>query len=175
MSLDLAQFSDIFIDSYFIVNLDRTIVDFNRVFHSMLPRAVARNLKTKKCYDVLQLDICKDNCIAQQCWKMGRHVRLDEIDGRIPGEEERPLRFIISAIPIRNEQGEIIGAMEMQRNVTDEAMVQSKYQKQVEASSAQLSELEEELRLRTQRLLEVSRRFYETQRALFKAKTHLFG
>jgi PAS domain-containing protein len=175
MSLDLAQFSDIFIDSYFIVNLERTIVDFNRVFHAMLPRSQARNLKTKKCYEVLQLDICKENCIAQQCWKMGRHVRLDEIGGRIIGEEDRPMRFIISAIPIRNDQGEIIGAMEMQRNVTDEAVVQSKYQKQVEASAAQLAQLEEELRLRTRRLLEVGRRFYSAQRAYFKLKTHLFG
>ncbi len=170
----LMQFSEIIIDSYFIVDMERNIIDFNRAFHSMLPRSVARNLKTKKCYEVLQLDICSDNCIARECWKTNRQVRLDEIKGHVLGEEAS-LRFILSAIPIRNEQGETIGAMEMQRNVTDEALVQTKYQKQVDASTRQQQELEEDLQTRTKRLLDVSRRLYDVQRALLRAKTDLFG
>ncbi|MCC6746500.1 MAG: PAS domain-containing protein [Deltaproteobacteria bacterium] len=169
----LQQLAEVIIDSYFIVDTDRNIVDFNRAFHAMLPRALARNLKTKKCYEVLQLSICKDKCIAHECWKTGRQVRLDEITGRVAGEEG-DLRFILSGIPIRSDEGQVIGAMEVQRNVTDEAIVQSKYQQQVDASARELKKLEEELQRRTKRLLEVSRRLGETQRALLRAKTDLF-
>lgn len=171
---NMAQFVDIIIDSYFIIDIEHNIVDFNRTFHSMLPRAVARKLKTMKCYEALVLDICKENCIAKQCWKANRHVRLDEITGRVAGEGT-DLRFILSAIPIRNERGEIIGAMEMQRNVTDEALVQIKYQSQVDASAKAQRQLEEELHFRTRRLLEISRRLYTAQRDLIKVKTDLFG
>ncbi len=170
----LAQFADILIDSYFIVDMERNIVDFNRAFHSMLPRKVARKLKTKKCHEVLQLDICKDGCIAEQCWKNNAHVRLDEIGGRVEGDD-RELRFILSAIPLRDENGEVVGVLEVQRNVTDEALVQAKYQQQVDASARQLKLLEEELRLRTRRLMDVSRRLFALQKELLSARTDLFG
>ena len=170
----LSQFADVVIDSYFIVDLERNIIDFNRAFHSMLPRAVARKLKTKKCYEVLQLDICNKNCIAEQCWKNATHVRLDEIGGQVEGDDQ-PLRFILSAIPLKNEKGEVVGAMEVQRNVTDEALVQAKYQQQVDASARQLKLLEEELQLRTRRLMEVSRRLFSLQQELLSARTDLFG
>ncbi len=169
----LTHFVQVIIDSYFIIDLEHNIIDFNRTFHSMLPRSVARNLKTKKCYEVLQLDICKENCIAKQCWANNIHVRFDEINGQIAEENEK-LRFILSAIPIRNEQGQIIGAMEVQRNVTDEALVQVKYQRQMDDSTLKQKNLQDELQNRTRRLLEVSRRLYKVQQDLIKTKSDLF-
>lgn len=171
---NLKEFADVLIDSYFIVDRDRNIVDFNRAFHSMLPRHVARNLKGKKCYEVLRLDICDSRCIAQQCWATQQHVRLDEIKGTLDGQQDE-LRFILSAVPIHDEEGTLIGAIEMQRNVTDEAIVQNKYQQQMEASERTLQELEDTLVKRTHRLLDVSRRLARTQEDLLKAKTELFG
>ena len=170
----LSQFADVIIDSYFIVDMEHNIIDFNRAFVAMLPRAVARKLKTKKCHEVLQLDICKERCIASQCWKLGRQVRLDEISGRVP-DEPQEMRFILSCIPIRDEAGNVIGALEIQRNVTDEAMVQVKYQTQMEATSKKEAEMEDTLLQRTRRLLEVSRRLYQAQRELLRRKTELFG
>lgn len=170
----LTQFIDVIIDSYFIVDMEHNIIDFNRAFLAMLPRPIARALKTKKCHEVLQLDICKENCIAKQCWKLGRQVRLDEITGQVSGENET-MRFILSAIPIQDENGEVIGALEVQRNVTDEAMVQLKYQTQMEDSAKRQQELEETLLQRTRRLLEVSRRLYMAERELLKSRTELFG
>ena len=174
LSKSLKEFAELVIDSYFVVDLDRNIVDFNRAFYSMFPRSVARKLKTKKCYEVLQLSICKDRCIAHQCWQAQQHVRLDEITGSIEGAEG-DLRFILSAIPIRDEGGKIVGAIEMQRNVTDEAIVQSKYQQQLDASSRELEKLQQEIGARTKRLLDVSRQLANVQRALVRAKTELFG
>src|SRR6476661_4508020 len=122
----LAQFkqiSEVIIDSYFVCDSERNIVDFNRAFFSLLPRNVARGLKGKKCYEVLQLNICKDRCIAQQCWNDKKQVRLDEIDGR-PAGGEKAARFNLSAIPILDENGNPVGALEVQRDVTDDAAVQ---------------------------------------------------
>src|SRR5215216_5720428 len=76
------------VDSYFVVDTERRIVDFNRAFYAMLPRQVARGLKGKKCFEVIELNICKSECIAQQCWNDNRHVRLDEISGVILGDTE---------------------------------------------------------------------------------------
>ena len=48
----LAEFkrvSNAIVDSYFIVDTDRRIVDFNRAFYALLPRSVARGLKGKHC------------------------------------------------------------------------------------------------------------------------------
>ena len=80
---EFKRVSNAIVDSYFIVDNDRTIVDFNRAFYALLPRAVARGLKGKHCYEVIELNICQNECIAQQCWNDNRHVRLDEISGNI--------------------------------------------------------------------------------------------
>lgn len=169
------QFTDLLIDSYLVVDLNRNIIDFNRAFYSMLPRPVARKIKSMKCYEALQLDICSDNCIAHRCWKSQGHVRLDEITGCVKGLESEPLRFILSAIPIHDDNGNIIGAIEMQRNVTDEALVQSKYQAQIDARSLEVDKLRHELQSHTKRVLELSRLLSDSQRALIRAKTDLFG
>ena len=61
------------VDSYFVVDSERRIVDFNRAFFALLPRQVARGLKGRRCYEVIELNICKSECIAQQCWADNRH------------------------------------------------------------------------------------------------------
>src|SRR5438093_10150925 len=104
--------ADAFIDSWFIVDQERNIVEFNRAFFSLLPRQVARGLKGKKCYEVLELDICKERCIAEQCWRDKHHVRLDEINGRA-AQGESQMRFVLSGIPIYDEAGNTIGALEV--------------------------------------------------------------
>src|SRR5687767_13898586 len=121
------QVSDALIDSWFVVDNDRNIVDFNRAFIGMLPHNGARCLKGKKCFEVIELNICKDRCIAHQCWRDKRQVRLDEITGHVLGAqnergEATEMRFILSAIPIYDDAGAQIGALEVQRNVTDEAL-----------------------------------------------------
>jgi PAS domain-containing protein len=159
------QFSDVLIDSYFICDSERHIVDFNRAFFSLLPRNVARGLKGKKCYDVLALNICKDRCIAQQCWQDKKQVRLDEIDGHPPGSE-KPFRFILSAIPILDEQGNAVGALEIQRDVTDEAEVQVKYQEMLDNEARERERLANQIRMRTKDLIETNQALLKLQRDL---------
>src|SRR5215467_6426946 len=164
----LAEFKRInnaIVDSYFIVDTDRRIVDFNRAFFALLPRHVARGLKGKHCYEVLELNICKNECIAEQCWANNRHVRLDEISGNIAGEAQK-LRFILSAVPITDDAGNHVGALEIQRNVTDEAVVQVKYQEMLETEARERERLANQVRMRTKELLETKQELLAYKKGL---------
>ena len=155
----------VIIDSYFVVDAERTIIDFNTAFFSMLPRALARGLRGKKCYDVLELEICRDRCIAEQCWKAKQQVRLDEIKGKL-AKSDRKLAFILSALPFYKEDGTPEGAMVVHRNVTDEALVQSKYQDMLENEKRDRERLMHMIRSRTKDLLETSQQLLSLQREL---------
>ena len=165
MSGSLEQFlqefkrvSNAIVDSYFVVDNERNIVDFNRAFYAMLPRQVARGLKGKKCYEVLELNICKNNCIAQQCWESNRHVRLDEITGTIIGDAEaQQLRFILSAVPSTDENGVNIGAVEL------------------ETEARERERLATQIRARTKELLETNQRLLKTQKELLAYKKGLIA
>ncbi|HEY7955483.1 MAG: PAS domain-containing protein [Polyangia bacterium] len=171
----LAQFklfSDAIIDSWFICDTERNIVDFNRAFFSLFPRQVARGLKGKKCYDLLALNICRDRCIAQQCWGDKKQVRLDEIDGR-PQGSEKPMRFILSAIPVLDDAGNPVGALEIQRDVTDEAVVQVKYQEMLDTEAQERERLAGQIRSRTKELLESNQTLLRVQKELLAYKKGL--
>ena len=171
----IAQFkpvADALIDSWFIVDEERNIVEFNRAFFSLLPRQVARGLKGKKCYDVLELDICKERCIAEQCWQTRAQMRLDEINGR-PAQTEQPMRFVLSALPIFDEAGRKIGALEIQRNVTDEAVVQTKYQEMLDNEARERERLALQIRTRTKELLETNQTLLRVQKELLNYKKGL--
>jgi PAS domain-containing protein len=162
------------VDSYFVVDTERRIVDFNRAFFAMLPRHVARGLKGRKCFEVLELNICKSECIARQCWTDNRQVRLDEISGQVVGDGEgKQLRFILSAVPITDEAGNHVGALEIQRNVTDEAVVQVKYQEMLETEARERERLANQIRARTRELLETNQLLLKTQKELLAYKKGL--
>ncbi len=162
------------IDSYFVVDGERRIVDFNRAFFAMLPRHLARGLKGRHCYEVLELNICKSECIAEQCWTDNRHVRLDEITGTISGDPlAKDYRFILSAVPITDEHGTPVGALEIQRNVTDEAVVQVKYQEMLESEARERERLANQVRARTKELLETNQLLLKAQKELLAYKKGL--
>jgi PAS domain-containing protein len=162
------------VDRYFVVDHERRIVDFNRAFYASLPRQLARGLRGKRCFDVVELNICQSACIAQSCWKQNRHVRLDEISGRPAGQPEAEMqRFILSAIPITDETGNQVGALEIQRDVTDEAAVQVKYQEMLENEAAERQRLAVQIRERTAELLAANRELLETQKELLAYKRGL--
>jgi len=165
----IKELSDVITDAYFVVDADRNILDFNRAFHAMLPRSVARGLKGKKCYDVLQLEICKENCIAQSCWKGKKHTRLDEINGKV-AKTDRKLTFILSALPFFDDDGAPEAAMVVHRNVTDEAQVQVKYQEMLDNAKREREQLKHVIRARTKDLLETSQQLLKTQKELLDFK-----
>lgn len=171
---DFKRVSPALVDSYFVVDHELNIVDFNRAFYAMLPRQVARGLKGKKCYDVIELNICRDSCIAHQCWQSQRPVRLNEISGSIPSDPgSQKYRFILSAVPVTDEQGNHVGALEIQRDVTDEAEVQNKYQEMLETEAEERERLATQIRARTKELLEANQLLLKTQKELLAYKKGL--
>jgi transcriptional regulator with PAS, ATPase and Fis domain len=164
--------SDALIDSWFIVDAERNVVEHNRAFFSLLPRQVARGIKSKKCHELVELSICHERCIAEQCWRERRQVRLDEIDGR-PAQTEQPMRFVLSALPILDEQGTAVGALEIQRNVTDEAMVQVKYQEMLDNEARERERLAQQIKGRTRELLETNQVLLRVQKELLQYKRGL--
>jgi PAS domain-containing protein len=164
--------SDALIDSWFICDSERNIVDYNRTFFSLFPRPEARQLKSKKCYEVMRLSICQNACIAHQCWREQRHVRLDEIDGRPVGQAEDapPRRYVLSSIPILDENNNPVGALEIQRDVTDEALVQDKYKKMLETEARERERLATLIRTRTRELLETNQLLLKVQKELVQHK-----
>lgn len=153
------------IDSYFVVDAERTVLEFNRAFYSMLPRATARGLRGKKCYEVLELEICRERCIAEQCWKAKQSVRLDEIKGQVV-KGDRQLSFILSALPFFREDGSPLGALVVHRNVTDEAQVQTKYQEMLDNEKRDRERMVHTIRTRTKELLSTSQQLLAVQREL---------
>lgn len=164
--------SDAIIDSWFICDKDRNIVDYNRAFFSLFPRPEARQLKSRKCYEMMRLTICQKACIAEQCWREQRHVRLDEIDGSPLGQPEdaTPRRYVLSSIPILDENNQPVGALEIQRDVTDEAQVQDKYRRMLADEARERERLAGQIRSRTKELLETSSLLLKVQRELTQQK-----
>ena len=174
--VDFKRVAPAIVDSYFVVDQERRIVDFNRAFYAMLPRQVARGLKGKTCHEVIKLNICDKECIAKQCWESDRHVRLDEISGSVPTDpDSQEYRFILSAVPITDKTGAPIGALEIQRNVTDEAVVQVKYQEMLETEARERERLAGQIRARTKELLETNQLLLKTQKELLAYKRGLIA
>ena len=164
--------SDALIDSWFICDSERNIVEYNRTFFSLFPRPEARQLKSRKCHEVMRLTICQNACIAHQCWREQRHVRLDEIDGRPVGQPEDapPRRYVLSSIPILDENNNPVGALEIQRDVTDEALVQDKYKTMLETEARERERLASQIRARTRELIETNQLLLKVQKELVQHK-----
>jgi PAS domain-containing protein len=171
----IAQFkplSDALIDSWFIVDHERNIVEFNNSFRQLLPRQVARMAKGKKCHEVLELEICKERCIAEECWREKQRVRRDEINGK-PTQSEKEMRFILSALPILDDDGNVVGALEVQRDVTDEALVQKKYQELELTAERERERLKGQIAGRTKELVDTNQTLLRVQKELLAYKRGL--
>lgn len=124
----IEQFGAVFLDSYFIVDRDRRILSFNQAFSQMLELRPGerRKLINTPCYERLRLEICKDNCIALECIKRGAPVRMEEIKGST-ADGQRELVLELSAIPLKDETGNITSVFVTHRDVTDERRLKARY------------------------------------------------
>jgi len=76
-------------------------------------------------------------------------------------------------VPITDEAGRNVGALEIQRNVTDEAVVQVKYQEMLETEARERERLANQVRMRTKELLETNQLLLKTQKELLAYKKGL--
>ena len=83
------------------------------------------------------------------------------------------MRFILSAIPILDENGNPVGALEIQRDVTDEAVVQVKYQEMLDTEAQERERLAGQIRSRTKELLDSNQTLLRVQKELLAYKKGL--
>jgi len=161
---------EVIVDPFFVVDARRVVIHFNRAFVAMLPRAIARGLRGKKLEDVVEFHLPDDpKCIVTRCWEAGTAIRLDEIPGNL-ARGDIQMTFILSALPFYDEQGKPTAAMVVQRNVTDEAQVQTKYQEMLETTGRERDQLKQVIRERTKDLLATNDQLLRVQRELMALK-----
>jgi PAS domain S-box-containing protein len=117
----------VFLDSYFVVDQELKIQSFNPAFPQMLGLRGAdrRKLVNSFCYDYLKLEICRDRCIALEAINKKAPVKMNEIRGERPDGSELILE--LSAIPLKNDKGEVDGVFVTHRDVTDERRLKARY------------------------------------------------
>jgi two-component system, NtrC family, sensor kinase len=150
-------------DAAFVLDRERNVLEFNRGFlklHAVDARAM-RSLKGTFCRNTVKMEICDQNCIFLKCLESGTAVRYDEVRGKTSAGEE--LNLIVSAIPFRNEKGEITSVLEIHRDVTDEARIHSKYTVLLEKEKKAKEEAEKLVEIRTRELRESNDELKRTQ------------
>src|SRR5689334_847501 len=101
----MSRFGAVFLDSWFIVDPELRILEFNPAFGQLLNLrgGERRKLIGTPCYEKMRLEICKENCIALEALKRNTHVRMEEIKGSTP--DGREIVVELSAIPLRDANG----------------------------------------------------------------------
>lgn len=130
-----------FLDSYFVVDRDRKIQEFNPAFGQMLQLRPSQRRKVtgSPCYDSLRLEICKKNCIALECFQQQAPVRMNEIQGRTA--DGQPLVLELAAIPIKNAQGQVSSVFVTHRDVTGERRLKQRYLEEQKQHTRERAEL----------------------------------
>ena len=113
------------------------------------------------------------------CLQIGQQTRsFRYFDGQIPNGRRlvatmSNMTASLWTIPILDGNGNPIGALEVQRNVTDEAMVQVKYQEMLDSEARERERLAQQIRARTKELLETNQTLLKVQRELLAYKKGL--
>jgi PAS domain S-box-containing protein len=139
-------------DAAFVMDLERKILSFNRPLtrlHQMDRRQI-KDIEGGFCRDFVSMEICDKSCILRKCVEAGDSVRFDEVRGRTKDGQE--LTLIVTAIPVRNPEGQIVAVLEMQRDVSDEAKIHEKYKVLLEKEQRAKEELERLVEARTAQL-----------------------
>lgn len=121
----------VFLDSYFTLDSERRIDSFNSGFLQLigLRPTERRRVLGSRCFEHLQLGICKDQCIAVECLAKNAAVRREEIHGTT--QSGRELILELSAIPLHGEGGLVTGVFVTHRDVTDERRLKERYLQEV--------------------------------------------
>lgn len=141
----VAGLADAMVDAAVVVDPELRLLHFNRAFAKLVglrPRDIEG--KRAVCHDVLGLASCNEGCVALRALKAGRPLRVDEVATR-----NDDLRLNVSAVPITDAEGKLLGILETYRDVTGESRMQSRYKDLLEVERRQNELLQEQVRLRT--------------------------
>jgi len=140
-------------DPFVVVDSGRRIIHFNDPFVLMLGLRTTQRRRVEGTVfnELLRLDETGQACITD-CLSQDRNVRVQSVDGRVSGG--RQLVLDMSALPLRNETGQVTGVLILHRDVTDEQRLKERYN---EEKKAHLAERESLLRIISDRDAELKR------------------
>jgi len=102
-------------EGVFVVNLDRAIVYINDAAKKLV--GVEENdVIGKRCYEVFKSSVCEKQCLLKRLIKEGKSIFDEEVEiTDLFGEK---IDVLVSAVPITDKSGEIVGAVETIRDIS---------------------------------------------------------
>ncbi|MCL6472317.1 MAG: PAS domain-containing methyl-accepting chemotaxis protein [Firmicutes bacterium] len=104
-------------DAIFATDINQTITYFNEAAERLTGYS-SREAIGKKCYEIFKSNICDSGCAIKSCMSTGRPIMGAEV--RIKDRNMREIPVIARADILHNEKGEIVGGIEIIRDVTQE-------------------------------------------------------
>ncbi len=116
-----------------------------------------------RCHNLFDLEVCNESCLVSRCFATKRFVRMDEIHGgsRIVARPDDSAlgaktaargTYIVTAVPLTDEAGEVLAVLEIYRDVTAEVRIQERYKAMIEQERHRTSDLAREVQARTAEL-----------------------
>lgn len=123
---------DVFLDAFCVVDRNNRVVDFNVAFTELCGESYRKILKIGNFCDLLKTELCPDQCPSRQVFVSEKAIRLDELEGSSKAYPQ--LQLIIGGIPVRSDDGTLLGSLLTVRNVSAESELQKKYYERKEES-----------------------------------------
>lgn len=138
------------IDAVSVVDHDLNLLYFNANYlrlANMRRRSLTRETMRGLCHSHFGLATCDDTCLALRAWETRQPVRVDEV-----ASHNFPIRLIVLAIPLFDENGDVYAVIEQYRDVTAESRMQENYRRLLDSERAQKERLQVEVTRKTQEL-----------------------
>ena len=136
-------------DPWFIVDADRNIRDHNEAFLKLIG---GDDPQGRKCYELLELSMCRDDCIALQAIHQGGPARRDDVEGVLAATRD-PVVVEGGAAPLTDVEEMPAGALVVYRDVTAAARTREAHEEALDLEASKRQELERTLKERTRELL----------------------
>lgn len=116
---------DLLLDAYCVVDNANRVTHFNVAFTELCGESYRKVTKIGDFCALVHTEFCPDKCPAAQARTSKKVMRWDEVRGASKAFPE--LNMILSAVPIEDDAGKILGSLVNIRNVTAEMLLQKKY------------------------------------------------
>jgi diguanylate cyclase (GGDEF)-like protein/PAS domain S-box-containing protein len=142
---------DASVDPSAVVDPDLRLLYFNQSYLSLTGlsmRQVRKQRLHEMCHKHFGLEVCEtEGCVAKRAFELKRSLRVDEVECQLEGR-----RFIVTALPLPDDDGNITYVIETYRDVSAESRMQENYKRLLERERERSKILEEEVRRATHEL-----------------------
>jgi PAS domain S-box-containing protein len=139
----VAQLNALCYDPFFVIDRDRRVTYGNDVFSMTLGVRVGQRhpIEGRLLRELLAFDETGESCITD-CLRTDANIRVESAKAKLA--DGRILTLDMSALPLRNDQGQVTGLIVMLRDVTDEQRLRDRY---MQERNEHLSDRESLLRI----------------------------